>query len=93
MKIFPGAVAAAPVQAGYKDDIGTLNKVKAADVSTAPAASAKKAVAEEKEAVPQTDIAQAMSLFTNGDYKNAKRNSTRCLPNRPIMLMRLISEA
>lgn len=78
-----GAVAAAPVQAGYKDDIGTLNKAKAADVSTASAASAKKAVAEEKEAIPQTDIAQGMSLFTSGDYKNAEAKFNEVLAKSP----------
>jgi tetratricopeptide (TPR) repeat protein len=75
-----GAVAAAPVQVGYKDDIATLNKAKAADVSTA---SAKKAVAEEKEAIPQTDIAQGMSLFTSGDYKNAETKFNEVLAKSP----------
>lgn len=78
-----GAVAAAPVQAGYKDEIGSLNKAKAADVSSAPAASAKKAVAEEKEAVAPTEIAQGMSLFTNGDYKNAETKFNEVLAKSP----------
>lgn len=77
------AVAAAPVQGTYKDDMATMDKLKAAEVSTAPGASAKKAVAEEKEAVPQTDIAQAMSLFTNGDYKNAETKFNEVLTKSP----------
>jgi tetratricopeptide (TPR) repeat protein len=78
-----GAIAAAPVQATYKDDKATMDRFKAADVSTAPAASAKKAVAEEKEAVPQTEIAQGMSLFTNGDYKNAETKFNEVLAKSP----------
>jgi Flp pilus assembly protein TadD len=78
-----GVVAAAPVQGTYKDDKSTMDKLKAAEVSTAPGASAKKAVAEEKEAVPQTDIAQAMSLFTNGDYKNAEAKFNEVLAKSP----------
>ena len=78
-----GTVAATPAQATYKDERTAPDRTKTAEASAAPVAVAKKAVAEEKEALPQTEIAQAMSLFTNGDYKNAEAKFNEVLSKSP----------